>query len=124
MLAGIAVDPIPNGPTGGTIYMHSTAGSVARNAIFVAGAAGALAGIGSATASAATGVAHEDAAVVRHIGSGDSRVASHFHPQGGARRRSAYEPVRPSALGWGQVMQIQGLRSDPHLSAKSAGPSR
>ena len=104
--------------------MRSTAGTVARNAMLVAGAAGALAGIGSATAGTATGAMHEDAAVVRHIGAGDSRVAAHFHPQGGARRRSAYEPVRPKSLGWGQVMQIQGHRSDPHLSAKSAGPSR
>ena len=104
--------------------MRGTAGSVVRNVMLVAGAAGALAGISSATASAATGVAHEDAAVVRHIGTGDSRVASHFHPQGGARRRSAYEPVRPASLGWGQVKQIQGYRSDPHLSAKSARPSR
>lgn len=105
--------------------MRSTAqlaGPMARKAMLAAGAAAALAGIGSATASAATGVAHEDAAVVRHIGAGDSRVAAHFHPQGGARRRSAYEPVRPKSLGWGQVMQIQGHRADPHLGAKSALP--
>ena len=106
--------------------MRTTArftGSFARKAMLVAGSAVALAGVSTATASASAAPHAHDGAMARHTESAASRAAAQYRPVGGARRRSAYEPVRPKSLSWPQVQQIQAHRADPHLSAKSALPA-
>ena len=95
-------------------------GTFARKAVCLAGSVAAVAAAGTATASAATTAppAH-NAPVVRHT---EGRSAGQLPPQGGPRRRSAFEPVRPKALSWSQVQLIQSHRSDERLADKSGLP--
>lgn len=103
--------------------MRSTehvAGTSARRAVYVAGSVAALAAAGAATASAATTAppAH-NTPVVRHT---EGRSAGQLPAQGGPRRRSAFEPVRPKSLSWAQVQLIQSHRSDERLADKNGLP--
>jgi len=95
-------------------------GSIAHMAMLTAGAAGALAGLSTATASADVAVPQPHLAAVRHT---EPVASREFHPQGGARRRSAFEPVRPKALTWAQVELIQARRADGRISAVSGLPA-
>jgi hypothetical protein len=100
--------------------MHSAGqltGTFGRKAMVVAGSAAALTGLGTATASAEVAPPQPHSAVIRRAESATSRD---FHPQGGARRRSAFEPVRPKAITWPQAQLVQSHRADARIGAKSA----
>ena len=97
------------------------AGTFARRAVCGVGSVAALASVGTSAASAATTMppAH-NAPAVRHA---EGRSAGQVPTQGGPRRRSAFEPVRPTSLTWAQVQLIQSHRTDARLIAKSGLPA-
>jgi hypothetical protein len=96
-------------------------GTFTRKAMVVAGSSAALTGLGTATACAQMAAPQPHAPVIRHAESATSRD---YHPQGGARRRSAFEPVRPKALTWPQAQLVLAHRADARVGAKSLQSSR